>query len=244
MTRTLSNKKKSLKGRQRHSAGNIVNGVSSEETYDNASLRGSQDTTTMSGEDDEDEDGDDDDDDDLEEDLDATTTTATVLAESSEVGGGGGVVGGGGGRRRGAGGGELKRGGKPMLGRTPNHLSLSTTSTLSTGSTGSTAAKLIQASNTPSNYQPPSKDPPAGSPVWKPRDGPAVTSADNKSPLLTVAADGHRPETNAVNRSWQPHPQQQQYFVYDEYNQGNTNRTQPSANKDSGRYVPGRRVDC
>lgn len=42
---------------------------------------------------------------------------------------------------------------KATLGRTPNHLSLSTTSTLSTGSTGS-MAKLIQASNQPSQYQP------------------------------------------------------------------------------------------
>lgn len=42
---------------------------------------------------------------------------------------------------------------KASLGRTPNHLSLSTTSTLSTGSTGS-MAKLIQASNQPSQYQP------------------------------------------------------------------------------------------
>lgn len=39
------------------------------------------------------------------------------------------------------------------LGRTPNHLSLSTTSTLSTGSTSS-QARLIQASNQPANYQP------------------------------------------------------------------------------------------
>ncbi|KAG7162932.1 still life-like 2, partial [Homarus americanus] len=42
---------------------------------------------------------------------------------------------------------------KATLGRTPNHLSLSTTSTLSTGSTGS-MAKLIQASNQPAQYQP------------------------------------------------------------------------------------------
>uniref|UniRef100_T1ITC4 T-lymphoma invasion and metastasis-inducing protein 1 n=1 Tax=Strigamia maritima TaxID=126957 RepID=T1ITC4_STRMM len=59
---------------------------------------------------------------------------------------------------------------KPTLGRTPNHLSLSTTSTLSTGSTGSTAAKLIQASNAPSNYTPSQSGKPLGSPVWKPRD--------------------------------------------------------------------------
>nr|CAD7256682.1 unnamed protein product [Timema shepardi] len=44
--------------------------------------------------------------------------------------------------------------GKPTLGRTPNHLSLSTTSTLSAGSTGS-QARLIQSSQQPENYQPP-----------------------------------------------------------------------------------------
>lgn len=39
------------------------------------------------------------------------------------------------------------------LGRTPNHLTLSTTSTLSAGSTGS-QARLIQSSQQPENYQP------------------------------------------------------------------------------------------
>ncbi|PSN39251.1 hypothetical protein C0J52_11022 [Blattella germanica] len=43
--------------------------------------------------------------------------------------------------------------GKATLGRTPNHLSLSTTSTLSAGSTGS-QARLIQSSHQPENYQP------------------------------------------------------------------------------------------
>ncbi|KAL5293086.1 TIAM1 family protein [Megaselia abdita] len=57
---------------------------------------------------------------------------------------------------------------KPSLGRTPNHLTLSTTSTISVGSTGS-QARLVHSSNTPSNYQPIlMKD--LGSPVWKPRD--------------------------------------------------------------------------
>jgi hypothetical protein len=42
---------------------------------------------------------------------------------------------------------------KPSLGRTPNHLSLSTTSTLSAGSTGS-QARLIQSSHQPENYMP------------------------------------------------------------------------------------------
>jgi len=39
------------------------------------------------------------------------------------------------------------------LGKTPNHLTLSTTSTLSAGSTGS-QAKLIQSSHQPENYHP------------------------------------------------------------------------------------------
>ncbi|XP_073842315.1 protein still life, isoforms C/SIF type 2-like isoform X1 [Musca autumnalis] len=57
---------------------------------------------------------------------------------------------------------------KASLGRTPNHLTLSTTSTLSVGSTGS-QARLIQSSHPPSTYQPVlMKD--LGSPVWKPRD--------------------------------------------------------------------------
>ncbi|XP_028901836.1 protein still life, isoforms C/SIF type 2 isoform X3 [Zeugodacus cucurbitae] len=57
---------------------------------------------------------------------------------------------------------------KATLGRTPNHLTLSTTSTLSVGSTGS-QARLIQSSHPPSSYQPVlMKD--LGSPVWKPRD--------------------------------------------------------------------------
>ncbi|XP_059351584.1 protein still life, isoform SIF type 1-like isoform X3 [Daphnia carinata] len=58
---------------------------------------------------------------------------------------------------------------KPSLGRTPNHLSLSTTSTLSTGSACS-QAKLIQASRTPQSYAPAAAKP-LGSPIWKPREG-------------------------------------------------------------------------
>ncbi|XP_034104902.1 protein still life, isoform SIF type 1 isoform X3 [Drosophila albomicans] len=42
---------------------------------------------------------------------------------------------------------------KATLGRTPNHLTLSTTSTLSVGSTGS-QARLIQSSHPPASYQP------------------------------------------------------------------------------------------
>ncbi|KAK9888783.1 hypothetical protein WA026_001008 [Henosepilachna vigintioctopunctata] len=54
------------------------------------------------------------------------------------------------------------------LGRTPNHLTLSTTSTLSAGSTGS-QAKLIQSSTNPETFHPLKSDE-IGSPVWKPRD--------------------------------------------------------------------------
>ncbi|XP_044751411.1 protein still life, isoforms C/SIF type 2-like isoform X2 [Coccinella septempunctata] len=54
------------------------------------------------------------------------------------------------------------------LGKTPNHLTLSTTSTLSAGSTGS-QAKLIQSSHNPEDFQPVKTDE-LGSPVWKPRD--------------------------------------------------------------------------
>ncbi|XP_022905977.1 protein still life, isoform SIF type 1 isoform X4 [Onthophagus taurus] len=57
---------------------------------------------------------------------------------------------------------------KSGLGKTPNHLTLSTTSTLSAGSTGS-QARLIQASNQPENYHPIQVEE-LGSPVWKPRD--------------------------------------------------------------------------
>ncbi|XP_054261705.1 protein still life, isoform SIF type 1 isoform X2 [Macrosteles quadrilineatus] len=80
--------------------------------------------------------------------------------------------------------------GKGGLGRTPNHLTLSTTSTLSAGSTGS-QARLIQSSQQPENYQPPTvKD--LGSPVWKPRDiGEALTlPRKNKTPS-TSSTDSH-----------------------------------------------------
>lgn len=43
---------------------------------------------------------------------------------------------------------------KATLGKTPNHLTLSTASTLSTGSTSS-QARLIQSSQHPKDYQPP-----------------------------------------------------------------------------------------
>ncbi|XP_035428704.1 protein still life, isoforms C/SIF type 2 isoform X16 [Spodoptera frugiperda] len=58
---------------------------------------------------------------------------------------------------------------KRGLGRTPNHLTLSTTSTLSAGSTGS-QARLIQSSHQPAQYQPMTMAKDLGSPVWKPRD--------------------------------------------------------------------------
>lgn len=48
----------------------------------------------------------------------------------------------------------IKEKNKPSLGKTPNHLTLSTASTLSTGSTSS-QARLIQSSQHPKNYQPP-----------------------------------------------------------------------------------------
>lgn len=86
---------------------------------------------------------------------------------------------------------------KATLGRTPNHLTLSTTSTLSAGSTGS-QARLIQSSQQPENYQPPAvKD--LGSPVWKPRDiGEALTlPRKNKTPSTSSDSRtlGRKPDT-------------------------------------------------
>ncbi|XP_077265486.1 guanine nucleotide exchange factor still life isoform X6 [Temnothorax americanus] len=64
---------------------------------------------------------------------------------------------------------------KKNLGRTPNHLTLSTTSTISAGSTGS-QARLIQSSHQPENYQPITiKE--LGSPIWKPRELPSLGEA-------------------------------------------------------------------
>ncbi|XP_015603895.1 protein still life, isoform SIF type 1 isoform X3 [Cephus cinctus] len=64
---------------------------------------------------------------------------------------------------------------KTNLGRTPNHLTLSTTSTISAGSTGS-QARLIQSSHQPENYQPITiKE--LGSPIWKPRELPSLGEA-------------------------------------------------------------------
>ncbi|XP_049540931.1 protein still life, isoforms C/SIF type 2 [Anopheles darlingi] len=68
---------------------------------------------------------------------------------------------------------------KSSLGKTPNHLTLSTTSTLSVGSTGS-QARLIQSSHAPATYHPVlMKD--LGSPVWKPRDMISLSDAPSTS---------------------------------------------------------------
>ncbi|XP_058053607.1 protein still life, isoform SIF type 1 [Anopheles bellator] len=68
---------------------------------------------------------------------------------------------------------------KSSLGKTPNHLTLSTTSTLSVGSTGS-QARLIQSSHPPATYHPVlMKD--LGSPVWKPRDMISLSDAPSTS---------------------------------------------------------------
>ncbi|XP_044020308.1 protein still life, isoforms C/SIF type 2 isoform X8 [Aphidius gifuensis] len=64
---------------------------------------------------------------------------------------------------------------KTNLGRTPNHLTLSTTSTISAGSTGS-QARLIQSSHQPENYHP-STVKELGSPIWKPRELPSLGEA-------------------------------------------------------------------
>ncbi|XP_051174305.1 protein still life, isoform SIF type 1 isoform X2 [Leptopilina boulardi] len=64
---------------------------------------------------------------------------------------------------------------KANLGRTPNHLTLSTTSTISAGSTGS-QARLIQSSHQPENYQPATVKE-LGSPIWKPRELPSLGEA-------------------------------------------------------------------
>ncbi|XP_058835328.1 protein still life, isoforms C/SIF type 2 isoform X2 [Topomyia yanbarensis] len=68
---------------------------------------------------------------------------------------------------------------KSSLGKTPNHLTLSTTSTLSVGSNGS-QARLIQSSHPPATYHPVlMKD--LGSPVWKPRDMISLGDAQSSS---------------------------------------------------------------
>ncbi|KAB0802276.1 hypothetical protein PPYR_04462 [Photinus pyralis] len=83
--------------------------------------------------------------------------------------------------------------GKTGLGRTPNHLTLSTTSTLSAGSTGS-QARLIQSSHQPENYQPMQVEE-LGSPVWKPRD------SSLEATCTTLPRKGKEPSTSALSAS-------------------------------------------
>uniref|UniRef100_A0A146LMI1 Protein still life, isoforms C/SIF type 2 n=2 Tax=Lygus hesperus TaxID=30085 RepID=A0A146LMI1_LYGHE len=84
------------------------------------------------------------------------------------------------------------------LGRTPNHLTLSTTSTLSAGSTGS-QARLIQSSQQPIHYQPPPASD-LGSPVWKPRDITESTTLPRKSKPSTSSAGGSAGESKTLGR--------------------------------------------
>ncbi|XP_037784013.1 protein still life, isoform SIF type 1-like isoform X8 [Penaeus monodon] len=100
---------------------------------------------------------------------------------------------------------------KATLGRTPNHLSLSTTSTLSTGSTGS-MAKLIQASNQPSQYQPAKS---VGSPVWKPRD--AFAPGAGSTFGAAAGGAGQRGESLTLPRAGKPSGREDHFLVYEEY---------------------------
>nr|XP_027218934.1 protein still life, isoforms C/SIF type 2-like [Penaeus vannamei] len=100
---------------------------------------------------------------------------------------------------------------KATLGRTPNHLSLSTTSTLSTGSTGS-MAKLIQASNQPSQYQPAKS---VGSPVWKPRD--AFAPGAGSTFGAGAGGAGQRGESLTLPRAGKPSGREDHFLVYEEY---------------------------
>ncbi|XP_023941483.2 protein still life, isoforms C/SIF type 2 isoform X11 [Bicyclus anynana] len=95
---------------------------------------------------------------------------------------------------------------KRGLGRTPNHLTLSTTSTLSAGSTGS-QARLIQSSHQPTQYQP-TMVKELGSPVWKPRDvmseaGPSAPSAPTTLPRSQRPAP-RAPHLSASRKSLAP----------------------------------------
>ncbi|XP_064098884.1 protein still life, isoform SIF type 1-like isoform X5 [Macrobrachium nipponense] len=100
---------------------------------------------------------------------------------------------------------------KATLGRTPNHLSLSTTSTLSTGSTGS-MAKLIQASNQPSQYQPAKS---VGSPVWKPRD--TFAQSGGSSSGVGAGGAGQRGESLTLPRAGKSSGREDHFLVYEEY---------------------------
>lgn len=78
------------------------------------------------------------------------------------------------------------------LGRTPNHLTLSTTSTLSVGSTGS-QARLIQSSHAPSMYQPVMmKD--LGKDQESPRSSDSETPA-SKPPAAVVSSGNEKEDT-------------------------------------------------
>ncbi|XP_064292085.1 protein still life, isoforms C/SIF type 2 isoform X12 [Plodia interpunctella] len=90
---------------------------------------------------------------------------------------------------------------KRGLGRTPNHLTLSTTSTLSAGSTGS-QARLIQSSHQPTQYQP-AMVRELGSPVWKPRDmlSEAGPSAPAAAPAPTTLPRSQRQAPRALHLS-------------------------------------------
>ncbi|XP_026328741.1 protein still life, isoform SIF type 1 isoform X5 [Hyposmocoma kahamanoa] len=91
---------------------------------------------------------------------------------------------------------------KRGLGRTPNHLTLSTTSTLSAGSTGS-QARLIQSSHQPTQYQP-TMVKELGSPVWKPRDMLSETGAASGT-----GVGGGPPAPTTLPRSQRPAPRAQ-----------------------------------
>ncbi|XP_025834842.1 protein still life, isoforms C/SIF type 2-like isoform X4 [Agrilus planipennis] len=80
---------------------------------------------------------------------------------------------------------------KTNLGRTPNHLTLSTTSTLSAGSTGS-QARLIQSSHQPEHYQP----------MQVEELGKQYSSSSNTK---TVKAEVHASKTPSPNRSPKKH---------------------------------------
>ncbi|KAG5897520.1 hypothetical protein JTB14_030017 [Gonioctena quinquepunctata] len=85
---------------------------------------------------------------------------------------------------------------KASLGRTPNHLTLSTTSTLSAGSTGS-QARLIQSSHAPATFHPmPVQE--LGSPIWKPRDS---SIEPTSTTLPRKARDHNMSRLNASRKS-------------------------------------------
>ncbi|XP_069355007.1 protein still life, isoform SIF type 1 isoform X19 [Maniola hyperantus] len=88
---------------------------------------------------------------------------------------------------------------KRGLGRTPNHLTLSTTSTLSAGSTGS-QARLIQSSHQPTQYQP-TMVKELGSPVWKPRDVMSEAGPSAAPSAPTTLPRSQRPAPRAPHLS-------------------------------------------